>query len=135
MSPDEVVATNARLTGEGLPTATEDNVTCCYAVQDKVWVDDPTERPGRSTPSSLTATRPTVSCATSNRRAAPAACVTSPDAESAAPAADREGPHPPAGPQLRRLAPRRLPSGAWTHPLTEEQRADIVAAVRSTPPG
>src|SRR5436190_13360265 len=37
---DEVTATNARLSGQGLETATEDNVTCCYAVQDKVWVDD-----------------------------------------------------------------------------------------------
>ena len=36
-----VAATQERLAGEGLPTATEDEVTCCYAVQDKVWVDDP----------------------------------------------------------------------------------------------
>ena len=40
-STDEVGAAQARLSGEGLSTATEDNVTCCYAVQDKVWVDDP----------------------------------------------------------------------------------------------
>jgi catechol 2,3-dioxygenase-like lactoylglutathione lyase family enzyme len=40
-STDEVGAGQARLAGEGLATATEDNVTCCYAVQDKVWVDDP----------------------------------------------------------------------------------------------
>jgi catechol 2,3-dioxygenase-like lactoylglutathione lyase family enzyme len=38
---DQVMATDARLRGEGLPTATEEQVTCCYAVQDKVWVDDP----------------------------------------------------------------------------------------------
>lgn len=38
---DQVAATDARLRGRGLPTATEDQVTCCYAVQDKVWVDDP----------------------------------------------------------------------------------------------
>ena len=37
----EVTATTARLSGEGLATATEENVSCCYAVQDKVWVDDP----------------------------------------------------------------------------------------------
>jgi hypothetical protein len=30
-----------RLSGEGLDTATEDEVSCCYAVQDKVWVDGP----------------------------------------------------------------------------------------------
>jgi catechol 2,3-dioxygenase-like lactoylglutathione lyase family enzyme len=42
---DAVTATNARLSGEGLPTATEDEVTCCYAVQDKVWVDGPDATP------------------------------------------------------------------------------------------
>ena len=41
----EVTAAHARLSGEGLPTATEDGVTCCYAVQDKVWVDDPDGAP------------------------------------------------------------------------------------------
>ena len=40
-SPDEVTAAHSRLAGEGLATATEDNVSCCYARQDKVWVDDP----------------------------------------------------------------------------------------------
>ena len=38
---DEVSSAAARLQGQGLETATEDNVTCCYAVQDKVWVSDP----------------------------------------------------------------------------------------------
>ena len=40
-STDEVTAATHRLQGDGLETATEDNVTCCYAVQDKVWVNDP----------------------------------------------------------------------------------------------
>ncbi len=44
-STDEVAATQARLSSQGLATATEDNVTCCYAVQDKVWVDDPDGAP------------------------------------------------------------------------------------------
>ena len=44
-STDDVSATQARLAGEGLETATEDKVTCCYAVQDKVWVDDPDGAP------------------------------------------------------------------------------------------
>jgi catechol 2,3-dioxygenase-like lactoylglutathione lyase family enzyme len=44
-STDEVTATQARLAGDGLATATEENVTCCYAVQDKVWVDDPDGAP------------------------------------------------------------------------------------------
>ena len=44
-STDDVAATERRLTGEGLPTAIEDEVTCCYAVQDKVWVDAPDGEP------------------------------------------------------------------------------------------
>ena len=44
-STDEVRAAQTRLTGEGLPTSSEDEVTCCYAVQDKVWVDDPDGAP------------------------------------------------------------------------------------------
>ena len=40
-STDEVRAATTRLSGEGLDTATEDDVSCCYAVQDKVWVDGP----------------------------------------------------------------------------------------------
>ena len=44
-STDDVAATQQRLSGEGLATATEDEVTCCYAVQDKVWVDAPDGEP------------------------------------------------------------------------------------------
>jgi len=44
-STDDVAATQQRLAGEGLATATEDEVTCCYAVQDKVWVDAPDGEP------------------------------------------------------------------------------------------
>lgn len=44
-STDEVSAAGNRLSGDGLATATEDNVTCCYAVQDKVWVNDPDGAP------------------------------------------------------------------------------------------
>ena len=41
----DVAAAAARLTSEGLPTATEDQVSCCFAVQDKVWVDGPDGEP------------------------------------------------------------------------------------------
>jgi catechol 2,3-dioxygenase-like lactoylglutathione lyase family enzyme len=41
----EVGAAQARLSGQGLTTATEDEVACCYAVQDKVWVDGPDREP------------------------------------------------------------------------------------------
>ena len=42
---DQVAAARRRLDGEGLSTVTEEGVTCCYAVQDKVWVDDPDGAP------------------------------------------------------------------------------------------
>ena len=44
-STDEVTAATTRLAGAGLDTATEDQVTCCFAVQDKVWVDAPDGEP------------------------------------------------------------------------------------------
>jgi lactoylglutathione lyase len=40
MSTDEVSAHQARLTGEGLAPVDESG-TCCFAKQDKVWVDGP----------------------------------------------------------------------------------------------
>jgi lactoylglutathione lyase len=43
--PEDVAAATARLADDGLATATEDQVTCCYALQDKVWVDDPNGAP------------------------------------------------------------------------------------------
>ncbi|HEX5588638.1 MAG TPA: ArsI/CadI family heavy metal resistance metalloenzyme [Acidimicrobiia bacterium] len=42
---DDVAATQARLADEGLSTATEDQVECCFALQDKVWVDGPDREP------------------------------------------------------------------------------------------
>ena len=41
----EVGAATARLTGQGLATLTQDATSCCYAVQDKVWVHDPDGAP------------------------------------------------------------------------------------------
>jgi catechol 2,3-dioxygenase-like lactoylglutathione lyase family enzyme len=43
--PEEVAAAQRRLRAAGLATAVEDEVSCCYAVQDKVWVDDPDGAP------------------------------------------------------------------------------------------
>ncbi|MCU1464183.1 MAG: hypothetical protein JWM72_111 [Actinomycetia bacterium] len=40
-----VAAATARLSEEGLACATEEEVACCYAVQDKVWVDGPDAEP------------------------------------------------------------------------------------------
>lgn len=44
-SADDVTLATARLRGEGLECATEDEVACCYAVQDKVWVNAPDGEP------------------------------------------------------------------------------------------
>jgi catechol 2,3-dioxygenase-like lactoylglutathione lyase family enzyme len=40
-----VGAAQARLAAGGLATATEENVECCFALQDKVWVDGPDAEP------------------------------------------------------------------------------------------
>ncbi len=39
--PDDVREAKRRFEAAGLRTATEENTACCYAVQDKVWVEDP----------------------------------------------------------------------------------------------
>ena len=44
-STAEVASSTERLAASGLKTATEDQVACCYALQDKVWVDDPDGAP------------------------------------------------------------------------------------------
>jgi len=44
-STQEVTEATARLAEQGLETRTEDQVSCCYAVQDKVWVRDPDGAP------------------------------------------------------------------------------------------
>ncbi len=40
-STEDVIAHQQRLQSAGLPTFSEDKTSCCYAVQDKVWVTDP----------------------------------------------------------------------------------------------
>jgi catechol 2,3-dioxygenase-like lactoylglutathione lyase family enzyme len=42
---DEVTRTSGRLADEGLTVTEEHETTCCYAVQDKVWVEDPDGTP------------------------------------------------------------------------------------------
>src|ERR1039458_3863956 len=44
-SVEEVKAAQHRLSSDGLEVVVEDEVTCCYAVQDKVWVTDPDGAP------------------------------------------------------------------------------------------
>ncbi len=40
-SSEQVIEWRDRLTNAGLITTDEMNTTCCYAVQDKIWVHDP----------------------------------------------------------------------------------------------
>ena len=40
-STDAVAAMKQRFDEAGIPVRVEDSVTCCYAVQDKVWASDP----------------------------------------------------------------------------------------------
>lgn len=42
---DEVSAASARLSGQELDTLDQENTSCCYAVQNKVWVNDPDGAP------------------------------------------------------------------------------------------
>jgi catechol 2,3-dioxygenase-like lactoylglutathione lyase family enzyme len=44
-SPEDVQRSTRRLTANGLFPDVHENTTCCYAVQDKAWVDDPDGAP------------------------------------------------------------------------------------------
>ncbi|MDQ4026217.1 MAG: VOC family protein [Actinomycetota bacterium] len=44
-STEDVAAASGRLESEGLAPSEEQGVTCCYALQDKVWVKDPSGAP------------------------------------------------------------------------------------------
>ncbi|MFL5896060.1 MAG: ArsI/CadI family heavy metal resistance metalloenzyme [Thermoleophilaceae bacterium] len=44
-STDDVLAAKLRLKSAGLATFEENDVTCCYARQDKIWVRDPDGTP------------------------------------------------------------------------------------------
>ena len=40
-STDDVLEAKQAFESRGLATFSEDDVSCCYAVQDKVWIEDP----------------------------------------------------------------------------------------------
>jgi len=44
-TPEEVADASSRLSADGLETEVQDQTTCCFAVQDKVWVSDPDGAP------------------------------------------------------------------------------------------
>jgi catechol 2,3-dioxygenase-like lactoylglutathione lyase family enzyme len=43
--PAQVAQASGRLAGDGLDTLDQQETTCCFAVQDKVWVEDPDATP------------------------------------------------------------------------------------------
>ena len=44
-TPEEVQAATTRLTATGMVPDVQESTTCCYAVQDKAWVNDPDGAP------------------------------------------------------------------------------------------
>ena len=44
-TPEQVHEATARLSGQALDPEVQESTTCCYAVQDKAWVDDPDGAP------------------------------------------------------------------------------------------
>ncbi|WP_329127090.1 ArsI/CadI family heavy metal resistance metalloenzyme [Streptomyces sp. NBC_01465] len=44
-SSEDVHAATTRLAGQGMDTTVENDTTCCYALQDKVWVHGPGQEP------------------------------------------------------------------------------------------
>jgi catechol 2,3-dioxygenase-like lactoylglutathione lyase family enzyme len=44
-TPEAVAVATGRLSGSGLETEVQEQTTCCFAVQDKVWVNDPDGAP------------------------------------------------------------------------------------------
>ena len=76
-TPDGVHASADRLKEAGLATFEEDDTTCCYARQDKVWVHDPAgapwqiytitdDSPSEANPASLTLAGDSACCVSSS---------------------------------------------------------------------
>ena len=78
-STGDVAAAQQRLAGEGIPMAVEDQVTCCYAVQDKVWVDAPDGEPWEIYTVLADAEMPPGELRTVDPGADPQCCATAPE--------------------------------------------------------
>jgi catechol 2,3-dioxygenase-like lactoylglutathione lyase family enzyme len=82
-SQSEVVSEHERLEGQGMHGRSEEGVSCCYAVQDKFWVDDPDKAPWEVY--TVLADADTMGCGTRQREAsADACCAGNPEAASCA---------------------------------------------------
>jgi predicted enzyme related to lactoylglutathione lyase len=86
---DEVAAAQARLAAADLATAVEEQVTCCYAVQDKVWVDGPGGEPWEIYTVLADAEMPAGEPRAAESVGQPACCATRPDLASTGPATSR----------------------------------------------
>lgn len=77
-SAEEVTAAQSRLAGAGLVTAIEDEVTCCFATQDKVWASSPEGVPWEYY-TVLADADSMGDCAPSSEAAESVCCTSSPD--------------------------------------------------------
>lgn len=77
-STEQVAAAQSRLAAAGLATAVEDQTECCYALQDKVWVDGPGGEPWEVYTVLADADMPAGQLRADNRSGA-ACCATRPD--------------------------------------------------------
>jgi catechol 2,3-dioxygenase-like lactoylglutathione lyase family enzyme len=88
-SPEEVRAATQRLSAEGLEPAIQESTTCCYAVQDKAWVNDPDGAPWEvytvlaDAPHETGLGCSTEGCATAEKQAIPVGATSAPAASSA----------------------------------------------------
>jgi catechol 2,3-dioxygenase-like lactoylglutathione lyase family enzyme len=78
-STQAVAEATGRLAAEGLATATEDQVECCFALQDKVWVDGPDAEPWEVYTVLADAESPTGDLRTSEPGADAMCCATAPE--------------------------------------------------------
>ena len=73
-STGEMTAATRRLGEEGLETREQNEVSCCYAVQDKVWVHDPSGAPWEVYTVLADAPEQDASCCTGDAQAGGDAC-------------------------------------------------------------
>jgi len=88
-SPEEVQAATRRLSAEGLEPDVQESTTCCYAVQDKAWVNDPDGAPWEvytvlaDAPEETGLGCSTEGCAVTDEQAIPVGATSAPAASSA----------------------------------------------------
>jgi len=89
-STNEVTAAQVRLAAGGLATAVEEQTECCYALQDKVWVDGPGGEPWEIYTVLADADMPNGQLRATNPSGA-ACCATRPDLAGGTPVANTCG--------------------------------------------